>query len=558
MVVAGLSRSYNFVPTSALALLFRILVLLILGWAIIPVCQAKQSPGEQRPNILLIVADDLGYADLGVHGSDIRTPNIDALAAGGILFTNFHTAPMCAPTRAMLLSGNNNHIAGMARQHPSGLVEEHLPGYEGYLSDRIAPLSRLLSDAGYHSYTTGKWHLGTTEEHSPLAAGFEQSYNLVDGAGNHWDAKGFEQRPSIYRADGKLADYPEGEYSTAVYTDRLIRFIDSNKHDGKPFFAFAAYTSPHWPLQVPEAELDRYAGKYDQGYEALREKNFNALKQAEIIPQTSALPPRNESITPWADLKPEEQKAEARKMELYAAMVENLDGHIGRLLEYLKSNALYENTLIVFMSDNGAAAEDFYDHEDFREYIQARYDNRYENMGRSDSWVSYGPQWAEAGSAPFKRFKAHVYEGGIVAPMIVAGHGVKAGSIINRSYVTVMDIAPTLLELGGAHYPEDGTAAPLLGESILPLLAGHAETVHADDYVTTLSHRGRSFVRQGRWKMVSDEQPFVEENFELFDLDADPGETKNLAADFPDKMEAMLALWRTQREDFGIVLPSDL
>jgi arylsulfatase len=519
---------------------------------------AQEPVQDQRPNILLIVADDLGFADLGVHGSNIRTPNIDALAAKGIIFSRFHTAPLCAPTRAMLLSGNNNHVAGMARQHPDGLVMEHLPGYEGHLSERIAPLPRLLRDAGYQTYTAGKWHLGTEQSNSAQAAGFERSFNLVDGAGNHWDAAGFENRASIYRSDGVLADYPDGEYSTAVYTDRLINFIDKGKENGKPFFVFAAYTSPHWPLQVPGDELDRYQGVYDQGYDILREKNFTALKSAGIIPASSELPPRNDDITRWRDLSAQEQKVEARKMELYAAMVENLDGHIGRLLDYLKASGLYENTLLVFMSDNGAAAEDFYDHEEYRDYIQARYDNRYENMGQPDSWVSYGPQWAEAGSAPFKRYKGHVYEGGIAAPMIVAGAGVKVPAGINSSYVTLMDLAPTFLELAGAEYPADGSVAPMLGESMLALLAGQSTVVHAEDYVTTLSHRGRSFIRKGQWKLVHDRRPFDEGGFELYDLQSDPGESNNLAEKFPEKREELVALWREKRTELGIVLPQDL
>jgi arylsulfatase len=514
--------------------------------------------GDGRPNILLIVADDLGYADLGVHGSDIRTPNIDALAEEGVLFTNFHTAPMCAPTRAMLLSGNNNHVAGMARQHPSGLVEAYLPGYEGHLSDRIVPFPRLLRDAGYHTYTTGKWHLGMEEQHSPSAAGFERSFNLLDGAGNHWDATGFENGISTYRADGRLTTYPDGHYSTAFYTDRLIEFIDHHKGDGRPFFAFAAYTSPHWPLQVPEPELERYRGVYDDGYEALRIKNFESLKSRGVVPADSVLPPRNEAVTPWEQLDAEERKAESRKMELYASMVENLDGHIGRLIGYLKASGLNENTLIVFMSDNGAAAEDFYNQEPYRDYVRAHYDNTYENMGRSDSWVSYGLPWAEAGSAPFKRHKGSAFEGGIRAPLVIAGAGVRAQSAFNSDYLTLMDLAPTFLELANAAYPADGSVAPMLGTSLNALLAGEPVTVHGEDYVTVLSHRGRTFVRRGKWKIVADPQPFDEANFELFDIEADPGEINDLSDSFPEIKRELIALWQERRRTLGIVLPSDL
>ena len=516
------------------------------------------SEPDNRPNILLIVADDLGYADLGVYGSKIQTPNIDGLAAQGVLFTRFHTAPSCAPTRAMLLSGNNNHVAGMARQGTIGLAGVPFEGYEASLSDRIVPFPRLLNNAGYHTYSVGKWHLGLEPENSPNAAGFSRSFNLLDGAGTHFDAVGFFEGGSTYRLDEGLTEYPVGRYSTEVYTDQLIEFIEENKNDGKPFFAYAAYTSPHWPLQVPDEYLNRYAGFYDDGYDLLRGRRFESLKQAGIIPLESELPPRNQEITPWSDLTAEEQRHESRKMELYAAMVDNLDDHVGRLIDYLKANGLYDNTLIVFMSDNGAAAEDFYNIGPFVEYIQENFDNRYEKMGTAESFVSYGPQWAEAGSAPFQRHKGYTREGGIVAPMIIAGSGVAASGVIDRNYLTVMDFAPTFLEIAGAHYPDDESVSSILGESINRFLAGETDTVHDDDYVTTLFHGGRAYLRQGRWKISTLESPFDEEFFELHDLSVDPGEANNLAEVEPEKFDEMIELWREQRDELGIILPEDL
>ncbi len=537
---------------SALKWSYAVTLVLLAGTS----CSSPPVP-DPRPNILLIVADDLGYADLGVFGGDIRTPHIDALAREGLLFTQFHTAPMCAPTRAMLLSGNNNHVAGMGSQLATPMLQAHVAGYEMHLPDRIAPLPRLLRDAGYHTYSVGKWHLGTAPEHSPAAAGFEHSFNLLQGAGNHYNAVGFSEGGSQYREDGEEVAWPEGAYSTELYTDRLIEFIDSQKDDGAPFFAFGAYTSPHWPLQVPDEYLDRYAGRYDEGYDVLREQRLASLKQAGIIPETSSLPPRNDAIIPWERLTPEERRSESRKMELYAAMVENLDDHVGRLIAYLQENGLYENTLIVFMSDNGAAAEDFYNEGEYRTYIQSNYDNTYENMGLETSWVSYGPPWAEAGSAPFSRRKGYTREGGLVAPMIIAGPGVAAKGQIDRSYLTVMDLAPTFLQLANAAYPTDGSVRPMLGESAVGLLSGEASQVHDDEYVTTLFHGGRAFVRQGRWKLVSLEPPFSESKFELFDVAADPGETTDLAKSEPARFEEMIGLWRLERTKLGIVLPCD-
>lgn len=517
-----------------------------------------ESKRDNPPNILLLVADDLGYADLGIYGGDIQTPNIDALAAQGMLFTQFHTAPYCAPTRAMLLSGNNNHVAGVARQGRIGLLDLPVSGYENSLSDRIVPFPRLLRDAGYHTYTVGKWHLGLEAETSPHAAGFSRAFNLLDGAGTHFDALGFFEGGSTYRLDEDLVEYPLGRYSTDLYTDRLIEFIDANKDDGNPFFAFAAYTSPHWPLQVPDEYLDLYAGNYDDGYDALRERRFHSLQEAGIIPLSSELPPRNDAITPWEDLTPDEQRRESRKMELYAAMVDNLDDHVGRLLEYLKANDLYENTIIVFMSDNGAAAEDFYNRGTYKEYLRANFDNSYEKMGTAESFVSYGAQWAEAGSAPFQRHKGYTREGGIVAPMIIAGPGVAAHGAIDSTYLTVMDLAPTFLDVAGVQYPDDGSVRAMLGKSITGFLAGEADVVHDEDYVVTLYHGGRAYLRQGNWKISNLEPPFDEDDFELFDLSTDPGESRNLADEEPEKLAELIELWDQERRSLGIILPQDL
>ncbi len=529
---------------------------LIVGLFLMVAARGFGQP-DTRPNVLLIIADDLGYADLGVHGSDIRTPNIDALAAEGLLCTQFHTAPMCAPTRAMALSGNNNHVAGMGRQSPRSWLRQNMPGYEGHLSDRVVPLPRLLREAGYHTYGVGKWHLGMEPEHGPLAAGFERAFNLIDGAANHFNSVGFFEGGSTYRLDGEVAALPEGGYTTEVFTDRLIEFIDSGTVDGRPFFAYAAYTSPHWPLQVPDEYLNLYRGRYDAGYDDLRQENFASLKEAGIIPASSIMPPRNEEITPWDDLDPEQQRREARKMELYAAMVENLDHHVGRLVGFLKERDLYENTLIIFMSDNGPAGEDFYHKGSYVEYVREHYDNSYENMGRPTSWVSYGPQWAEAGSPAFSRFKRYSREGGIAAPFIVAGPQVRSQGGISAEYLTVMDLAPTILELAGAEYPDDGSVKPMLGESLIPLLTD-LKPVHDEDYVTTIFHGGRAFVRRGQWKLVTLDPPFDEAGFELFNLEEDPGEMVNLAGTEADKLAEMLALWRAERKKLGIVLPGDL
>lgn len=510
---------------------------------------------QDRPNILLIVADDLGYTDLGAYGGEIDTPNIDALAGEGILFTQFHTAPVCAVTRAMLLSGNNNHVAGMGEQYGFHDPLKTLPGYEGHLSDRIAPLPQLLRDAGYHTYSAGKWHLGTAEAHSPKAAGFERHFNMTQGAAAHYGSTGFHEGGSLYREDGEEARFPDDAYAPEFYTDRIIEYIDSNRGDGQPFFVYAAYTSPHWPLQVPDEYLDLYAGRYGAGYDALREERFEAAKRAGVISADHELPPRNPAVVPWNDLSDEQKRTESRKMELYAALLHHFDEQVGRLIDYLKDAELYDNTLIVFMSDNGAAAEDFYDRGPYTEYIRAHYDNSYDNMGKPGSFVSYGRPWAEAGSAPFSRHKGYTRQGGIAAAMIAAGRAVDRSGVINDSFLTVMDLAPTFLELAGAEYPSSGGVRPMLGESVVNLLAGNTHAAHAEDYSTVLYYEGRAFVRQGDWKLVNLEPPFNESTYELFNLADDPGETTDLRDSEPERFAAMVRLWHAKRQEIGILLP---
>jgi len=263
-------------------MILRTIAITLISCALSGVAGAAAKSG--RPNILLIVADDLGYADLGVYGGDVDTPNIDNLASQGILFTQFHTAPLCSPTRAMLLSGNNNHVAGVANQGRTGAAGLAIPGYEASLSDRIVPFPKLLRDSGYHTYIAGKWHLGGKEGQRPRDAGFTRSLAMVQGGASHFDSRGYTPAGATYMADGNIVERPPNKYSTEMFTDTLITFIEADKDSGRPFMAYAAYTSPHWPLQVPDDYLDLYKGRYDDGYDTLRERRFESLKEAGIIP----------------------------------------------------------------------------------------------------------------------------------------------------------------------------------------------------------------------------------------------------------------------------------
>jgi arylsulfatase len=418
-------------------------------------------------------------------------------------------------------------------------------------------VAQLLKDAGYHTYLSGKWHLGFEDAYLPYAKGFEKSFTLLAGGATHFTNKPFiEGRPPVYKQDNKTVLFPEGRFSTEVYTEKMEEFIRSAK-DGKPFFAYLPYTSPHWPLQVPDNWKDKYKGRYNMGYDSLRTLRFYSQKRNGIIAADVKLPPRSDSIKLWKDLTDEEKRTEARKMELYAAMVENLDMHVGRIIQFLKDADQLENTLIVFMSDNGAAGEDFYNRGALSSFIQKNFDNSYDNMGKTNSFVSYGPQWAQAGAAPFKLWKGYAAEGGIVAPLIISGKWVKRKPGIENVLINVTDLAPSFLELAGIHYPETYNKVRLYkmeGESFLPFIEGKKKSVHNSDYIFAQEHYGTCMLIKGNWKITNISDPFNEAAFTLHDLSKDRGETTDLSKKYPKKYKELLDEWERFKKN-NLVVP---
>ena len=509
----------------------------------------------KRPNIVLLVADDLGFGDIGCYGGNIETPNIDGLSHNGIRFSSFHTAPMCAPTRAMLLSGNDNHIAGMGGQ---GLITKEF-GYEGRLTNRIVTIPALLKDVGYHTYMAGKWHLGKEPKSNPHQKGFERSYVLLEGAGNHYNNQSaLKKGYSNYTENGDSVIWDDGNYSTDFYTDKIIEYINLNKDDDQPFFAFAAYTSPHWPLQVDKKHWEKYKGLYDEGYEKLREKRLNSLKKAGMVPQYATLPPNHESVLPWDSLSKDEQRNEARKMELYSGMVDNLDYNIGRLITYLKEIGEYENTLFVFMSDNGAAHRDFINN-DVHIGLKDYYNDDYNNMGNANSYISYGPQWAEAGSSPFRYFKDYATQGGINTTMIISGPNVNRKNEIHQGFTSLLDLAPTFYEVANVTYPDihkGNKIYPLKGSSLIPFVTGESNQIHDPEYVFAIEHYGNAMLRKGNWKITNYIRPFKVENFGLYDLSKDLSEQNDLKAEEPEKFEELLKEWKKFSIEIKVQTPS--
>lgn len=527
----------------------------LLASTIMLSCTKQEKEITKKPNIVLIVADDLGFGDIGCYGGDIKTPNIDKLSHRGIKFSSFHTAPMCAPTRAMLLSGNDNHIAGMGSQ---GNVTKVF-GYEGRLTNRIVTIPALLKQSGYHTYMAGKWHLGKTPESNPHQKGFEHSFVLLEGAGNHYNNRSaLYNKLSSYTEDGNPTSWTEGNYSTDFYTDKLIEYIDSDKRDNKPFFAFAAYTSPHWPLQVDKKYWEKYKGLYDDGYEKLRERRLISLKKAGIIPKNAISPPSHVRVMPWDSLSKQEQRKEARKMELYAGMVDNLDHNIGRLMKYLKDIGEYKNTLFVFMSDNGAANRDFINDDRFTN-LKEYYNDDFDNMGNANSYISYGPQWAEAGSSPFRYYKDFATEGGTNTTMIICGPNVNRKNEIHHGFTSLLDLAPTFYEMANLTYPkayQGNKVYPLKGNSLIPFVSGKSNEIHDSTYVFALEHYGNAMLRKGNWKITNFTRPFKIDNFALYNLSNDIGEQINLKELEKEKYAELLNEWIKFSDEVKIQTPT--
>ncbi|NDY91797.1 arylsulfatase [Ideonella livida] len=513
---------------------------------------AMATAVASRPNLLLIVADDLGYSDLGAFGSEIPTPNLDALASQGRLLTQHYAAPTCSPTRAMLMSGTDHHQAGlgtMAELLPAMPGLRGRPGYEGYLNDRVQWLPELLRQAGYRTVMAGKWHLGRTPETGPVARGFEHAFTLLEGGGSHFSpvpGQPIEADRVTFTEDGRPAQLPPGFYSSDGFTDKLLAYLQEGTPPAgasRPFFAYLAFTAPHWPLHAPDADIARFAGWYDEGFEVIRERRLARQRALGLLTESEVPHPGltgSKDYPRWAQLTPAQQREQARKMEVYAAMVHNLDRNVGRVVDYLKRTGQYDNTLIVFQSDNGAEASPSFFPDN------AHTDNRLENLGRPRSNMGYGVRWAEVSSTPLRLFKGYAAEGGLRVPTIVRLPGQTTGLRPWNAPTHVTDVAPTLLAAAGV-----APAASRGGQALLPM-SGHdlradlalpapgpaqAERMLAGELF------GGRYVREGRWKLTSTGKPFADNRWELYDLQADPNETQDLATRHPEVVARLADQW---------------
>ncbi|MGD2133841.1 MAG: arylsulfatase [Maricaulaceae bacterium] len=529
-----------------------------------------QPEDGQRPNFVLIVADDLGFSDLGSYGGEIHTPNIDRLAESGLRFANFYVAPNCSPTRSMLMTGLDNHVVGMGNMHertaPNQLGQ---PGYEGVLRTDVETVADALLGTGYHTYMVGKWHLGHDPEHLPVARGFERSFSMLNGAGSHFDMTGTnrDNEESEFVENGEyLTRLPRRYYSTRTFTDKIIEYIDENRDDGQPFFAYVAHQAPHDPLQVPDSWLRRYFGAYDDGWDVLREERLERMREIGLLPAHTEVAPRLWYVPEWERMTLIARAQSSRRMEVYAAMVEYLDQEVGRLVDYLEETGEFENTIIIFMSDNGPSPSDPI--QQARQgagvtldanFYATHYRTDFQSMGRHNSFAAQSQPWAQVSATPFNGFKLTTFDGGVRSPLIIWSQDqAGAGSVNTADVLHVSDIAPTLLDLAGAD-PASFNARPgqdlQRGRSWRPLI--EAPGANEGSIVEGLGMEifgGRAY-REGDWKITWMYAPYGNDDWQLFNLASDPSESQDLSDEFPELRARMIAAWDAYAAANNVIVP---
>ena len=504
-----------------------------------------------RPNIIVILADDVGYSDIGCYGGEIRTPNLDRLAAGGVRFTQFYNAARCCPSRAAIMTGLYPHQTGMGNMVGGRPPDESMEGYAGRLNNRNATIAEVLRPAGYSTLMAGKWHLG---QPSPVERGFDEYYGMLHGFDSFWDASRYTRLP----ADRPARTYAPGAfYSTDAFTDYTLEFLAAARRRKQPYFLYLAYNAAHFPLHAPKDAIDRYAPLYEKGWDYIRQERFARMRRMGLLERGWDLTPRsiippNRVATPhgwankpnpaWESLEPDRRKDMARRMAIYAAMIEIMDRNIGRVIGDLRAAGDLDNTLIVFLSDNGACAE--WDPWGFD--IKSGPDNtlhrgaELDRMGQPGTYHSYGSAWANACNTPWRLYKHYDHEGGISTPFIAHWPaGIRHRGAFEHQPGHIIDLMPTCVELAGAKYPAERNSSailPMEGRSLVPALNGRRIVRDALYW----EHEGNRAVRVGRWKAVALDPGGP---WELYDMERDRTEMHNLAAAQPERVRAMAAQW---------------
>lgn len=527
--------------------------------------KTKKELSEKRPNILLIVADDMGWSDIEPFGGEIRTPHIAELANEGVKFTQFYVGPACSPTRSMLLTGMDNHLTGMGTN--AEIISEKQrgkPGYEGYLNDRVVSIAETLTTSGYETFMAGKWHLGEEPAHWPDKKGFQRSFAMMLGGASHFgdEAAMCNDYYPIYAEDGKRTHTPDDFYSSTFYADKFIDYL-KKRDSNKPFFGYLAFTAPHDPIHVPDKWLDAYKGRYDKGPEAVRKSRFARQVKMGLFPNDTKLwqipnPPKGHEkhVPPWQERPEDERAYSARVMEVYASMVELMDREIGRVVAHLKATGQHENTYVIFFSDNGANGAPMSTYPNTgEEWIARNSDNRLENIGRKGSRNAIGFEWAVTCNSPLRLIKGTIAEGGIRSPLIVTGPGVPSGKR-SDAILHVMDMAPAFLDIAGANHPQTFAGKEVLAMQGKPMLTCWTDpniNIRSDKDHLAWELLGWKAVRMGEWKATWLSPPFGQSEWQLFNLTTDPGEVVDLCSEKPNQLHKMIDLYENYVKRCGVI-----
>ena len=528
--------------------------------SLLPASAQQQAPtAARRPNIIVILVDDAAFMDFGVYGGEARTPNIDRLAASGAMMTNYHTSPLCSPSRAMLLTGMDSHRTGLST------IEEVLPpelkgkpGYTLSLEPGVLTIADRLKLAGYRTLMSGKWHLGHGDGDLPNHHGFDRSLALDASGADNWAARAYMPyyKDAPWFEDGAPAKLPDEFYSSELLVDRLIQYIDEGERSA-PYFGYLAFQAVHIPVQAPKAFSDNYAGRFDSGWEATRRARWDRAVASGIVPADAPFATLPADARTWLSLGADERAKYARAMEVYSGMIEAMDHHVGRLMDHIASRGELDNTIFVITSDNGPEPSDPV-HEPWMDIWMGLngYSWNLEDMGERGSLGFIGPEWASAISAPGSLYKFYASDGGLRVPMIMAGPGVEAGQR-HGGLTFVTDVAPTLLELAGAGTATPEGARPITGRSLLPMLAGQVDRVYGPTDTVGVEVSGNSALFRDNWKIVRNIPPVGDGKWRLYDHAKDPAEVNDLAATMPDLFEAMLADYETYAARSGVLALPD-
>ena len=515
-------------------------------------CIICTSALAKRPNMVVMLADDWGFSDVGAFGGEMHTPHLNQLAQKGMRFSNFHVSASCSPTRSMLLTGVDNHLNGV------GNMRETIPlshvgraGYLSVLNNRVVTIASLLQDSGYRTYVAGKWHVGKEPHNLPPARGFDRSLVLGDSGADNWETGKLylDLTDKVYWYDnGKEAKMPKEFYSSEFYINKTLEYLKTDAKLDKPFFAYVAFQANHIPVQAPQEFIEKYKGKYNKGWDVLRQERRNKAIELGLMPLNTPMAPLPSTHVAWDSLSETDKAYQARRMEVYAAMAEAMDHQIGRLIGHLKETGEYDNTVFVFLSDNGAEATDPYALAVGRWWLDQHYNRDLDRLGSKGAYSVIGPNWARATTSPLSTYKFFAGEGGIRVPLIISGVPnmvIDASPRIHQSLTHVNDIVPTLLDLAKVQHPgttyKGQTIYPLTGHSLLPVISGTAKRVRGPDEVLGYELSGNKALFKGDYKLLSNLAPVGDGQWHLYNIVKDPGETQDLQQALPELFQTLQA-----------------